>query len=113
MLGQFRIRSAEHKRADDFFAQQLRIHQFHGTRQLYREFVEKWAAECAAHAGNFLQLRQSKVRFREILMGHFAQPFFAEQAEMHGGGQRAERLVGADIGSGLFTADMLFASGQR
>ena len=45
-------------------------------------------------------------------MGHFAQAFFAEQAKMHGGGESAERLIGADIGCGFLAADMLFTSGE-
>src|SRR5579859_3810061 len=42
-------------------------------------------------------------------MRHFAQAFFAEQCEMNGGGEGAERLIRADVRRGLFTTNVLFA----
>ena len=42
-------------------------------------------------------------------MRHLAQSFFAEQRQMHGRGQRAERLIGADVRSGFLAPNVLFA----
>ena len=42
--------------------------------------------EGTADAGDFFQFAESKLGFREILVGHFAQAFFAEEREMDRGG---------------------------
>ena len=67
----------------------------------------------APHAGNLFQFGERELRLGQILLGHLAQAFLAQQAKMNGGGQRAQRLVGADVRGGLLAADVLFARRQR
>src|SRR5277367_3620205 len=100
-LGELRIVRAERERADDFFAQQVGVDHFYRARKFQREFVERGAGENAAHAGNFLELSLSKAGFGEILQRLLAQAFFADQAEVNGGGERVESFVGANVGCGL------------
>ena len=104
---------AQRERADDFFLQQLGVDHFHRARKFQREFVERGAAENAAHAGNFFEFGLRETGLGEILQRLLAQAFFADQAEMNRGGQRVERFVGADVGGGLLAADVLFARGER
>src|SRR5580658_361324 len=110
MFGQLRIGCAQNEWADDFFAQEISVYDFYGTRQLDRKFVEKWRVESAANSRNFLQLGERELRFREVLMGHLAQAFFAEKREVDRGGEGAKRLIGANVGCGFLAADVLFAS---
>ena len=63
--------------------------------------------------GIFFQFRQRELRLGQVLLGHFAQALLAQQAQVHGRRQRAQRLVGADVRGGLFAADVLLARRQR
>src|SRR5580704_4351086 len=110
-LGEFGIVRAEGERADDFFPQQVAVDHFHRARKFQREFVERWAGESAAHAGNVFQLGLGEAGFGEILQRLLAQTFFADQAEVNCGGERVESFIGADVGCGLLAADVLFARG--
>ena len=53
VLCEFRIRRTESEGPNDFFMQELRVHQFYGTRQVDYELIKKWCIERALHAGNF------------------------------------------------------------
>ena len=55
----------------------------------------------------------SELRLREILQGHLAQTFLAEQAEVNRGHERVQGFVRADVRCGLLAADVLFAGGER
>src|SRR5258708_19678950 len=108
-LGQFRIRGTQGQRPDDFFAQELGIDDLYRARQLDREFVEERRVECAPDTGNLQQLGKRELRFGQVLFRHLAQAFLAEQRQVHRGGERAERLVRANVGGGLLPAEALFA----
>src|SRR5258708_37901977 len=112
-LGQFRIRGTQRQRPDDFFAQELRIDYLDRARQLDGEFVEERRVECAPDTGNLQQLGKRELRFGQVLLRHLAQAFLAEQRQVHRGGERAERLVCANVGGGLLAADVLFARRER
>ena len=75
--------------------------------------LKNGASKARRTPGIFVKFGERELRFRKILVRHLAQAFFAEQREVHGGGQRAERLVGADVRSGLLAADVLLARGER
>src|SRR5439155_22327848 len=62
----------------------------------------------AANAGNLQQLGKRELRFGQVLLRHLSQAFLAEQSRMYRGGQRAERLVGANVLGGFLAADVLF-----
>ncbi len=47
---------------------------------------------------------------RQGELGHLAQPVRADRRQVGGGGQRAERLVGADVRGRLLAPDVLLAS---
>ena len=63
--------------------------------------------------GIFSSSRLGESCLGEILQRLLAQAFFADQAEMNGGGESVERFVGADVGGGLLAANVLFARGER
>src|SRR5438874_8727714 len=90
----------------------MSINDFNGTWKFQCELVEKWSVECPADTGDFGELGERELRLREVLLGHFAQSLFAKKGQVHGGGESAKRLIGADIGGGLFAADMLLAGGE-
>jgi len=52
------------------------------------------------------------VSFGKVLFGEFAQTLFAENAHVDSGHQGEQGLVGTDVRSGFFAADVLFASGE-
>src|SRR5450432_2165678 len=112
MLGELRIRRAKRERADNFVAQQFGVDQARGAWKLDRELVEERCVEAAAHAGNLRKFVEGKAGLGEILMSHFAQAFFSKKCEVHRGGERAKCLVGADVGSSLFAANVLFARSE-
>ena len=57
------------------------IDELHGARELDHEFVEDRAGEGAPHAGNLFEFGERELGLGQILLGHFAQAFFAEQAQ--------------------------------
>src|SRR5437588_9876111 len=73
---------AERKRADDFVAQQLRVDHAHRARELHRKFIEDGAIKYAAHAGEFFEFGERKLRLGDLLFGHFAQALAAEPTGM-------------------------------
>src|SRR5438552_1029027 len=113
MLGQLRIRRAQRERPDDFVAQKVAIDYLYRARQLDRELVEKRRIECAPHAGNLQQLGKRELRLGQVLLRHLAQAFLAEERQVHRSRERAERLVGANVGGGFLAADMLLARRER
>src|ERR1700682_3473236 len=112
MFRQFWIGRAEDDRAHDLLAQEMSVYNFYRARKLQSKFIEKWGVEGPANAGNFCEFGKGKLGFSKILLGHFAEAFFAEQCEMYSGSQGAERLIRANVGRGFFAANMLFASGE-
>jgi len=63
MLRKFRIRRTESQWPDDFFPQQVRIHNFHRAWQFDGEFIEERSVKGAPHAGNLQQFRERELRF--------------------------------------------------
>ena len=59
----------------------------------------------AASAREDLVVRQGKER-------HLAQAMLTQQAHIHGGSQRHQSLVRANVGGGFFAADVLLAGGE-
>ena len=64
------------------------------------------------YARNLQQLGLREAGLRKILVRLFADPFLAEQAKMNRGGKCVESFVGANVGSGLLAADVLFARSE-
>src|SRR6478672_1603324 len=78
----------------------------------HHEFVEAWRAR-EQDLGMLAELRGSVIRLRQILFCQFLEADFAVDGHEDVDHQRDQGLVGADIRSRFFPADVLFACGQR
>src|ERR1700730_10723076 len=78
---------------------------------LDRELVEKGTAETTAQTSR-IKCPHGRVCKFTILRREFAQPPSPQQREIGSYRERAQRMIGADVRSGLFAPDMLLARSQ-
>ncbi len=83
-----------------------------GERAAQHEFLEERAGHLHRVARQRVQLFGGVMRFVVAELGHLAQALLAHHRQVHRGGQRIQRLVGADIAGGFLAADMLLARAQ-
>src|SRR5260370_9945818 len=77
------------------------------------KFIEKWAGEWRLVAGERGDLAESVMSFLETQCAKFAEALFAKGRQVDGSADGQQRLIGADIGSGALTADLLLTRFQR
>ena len=80
-----------------------------GVGQGGEKFMEEGAGEHHLHAIDLTQLGSQVVSLGVALIAHLSQTDGAHLGQIDRSGQRAQRLIGADVGAGLLTTDMLLA----
>ena len=113
MVREFRIELSQMQAADDLFAPQVFQQALGIAGDLHDELIEARAGEGRRESGNCPQLPGGVVSLGQILLGQLPQSRFTQQAEVNGCGQRTQRLIRADIGSGFLAPDVLLARGER
>ena len=94
---------------NDLGASELLSHIFVRHGKLNDQLVEAWPGIEQPQGRYFLQLGQCVLGFGNVLGGYFPDSFLAQKGAIDCRHQREEALVGADVGRGLFAADVLFA----
>ena len=83
----------------------------HGGAEL--ESVEERSVEPDRASRKCREPRRERVGARDADARRGAQPALTHEREVHGRGDRGDRLVGADVAGGLLAADVLLACLQR
>ena len=103
---------AEIVAAQDAVFEQVVVDCLHRLRAADRELVEEGRIEAERVAGDFGDLPGGVVSLVVTQFGHLVQAVLPKHGQVHGGGQRHQSLVGADVGGGALALDVLLAGGQ-
>ena len=111
--GDEKIVGVDRNAAEDFLVLEIGEHLFRRKRRAHDELVVHRRAIRQMDRRNLAQLLAQIRGLLQTLRRHFAQPFFAEQRQIHVRRKCEKRLIRADVRRRFATADVLFACGQR
>src|ERR1044071_8936494 len=85
---------------------------FHWSIYTQCKLVEEWFCETQSHVIDLAELGGGVVGLLVAKLSNLPETFFAQQRKIDGRAKRNQSLVRADVGSGPFAFDVLFAGGE-